>query len=161
MPARRPPTSWNIKSASKPFDKDAAFDALRHQFAAAGGFLRVAVGRALRHRAHGTHAAIALESAALVKNGLARTFFGARQQAADHHAIGAGRDGLGDVARKFDAAVGDQRDSAASRRLGAFGNRGDLRNAGAADHARGADRSRPDANLDAVDAQRDQFLAPS
>ena len=36
-------------------------------------------------------------------------------------------------------------------------NRGDLRNARAGYHARGADRARPDANLQPVDAQRDQI----
>ena len=45
---------------------------------------------------------------------------------------------------------------AAARGLGAFGDRGDLRHARAADHARGADGARPDADLDAVHAQRDQ-----
>ena len=48
---------------------------------------------------------------------------------------------------------------AALGRLGAFGDRGDLRNARAADHARGADRPRPDADLDSVHAQRDQIAA--
>ena len=35
--------------------------------------------------------------------------------------------------------------------------RGDLRHARAADHTRGADRARSDADLDAVDAQLDQI----
>src|SRR4051812_30335650 len=43
-----------------------AFDALGHQLSTAGGFLRVAVRRALRHSAHGPHSAITLESAALI-----------------------------------------------------------------------------------------------
>jgi hypothetical protein len=43
----------------------------------------------------------------------------------------------------------------------AFRNRRDLRHAGAGNHARGADRARPDAHLDAVHAQRDQSRAPS
>ena len=72
-------------------------------------------------------------------------------------AVGARRDGLGDVAGKLDAAVGDQRDAGAARGARAFGDRGDLRHARAADHARGADRARPDADLDAVHAQRDQI----
>ena len=40
--------------------------------------------------------------------------------------------------------------------LRALGDRRDLRHAGAGDHARGADRARADADLDAVHAQRDQ-----
>ena len=39
----------------------------------------------------------------------------------------------------------------------AFGDRRDLRHAGARNHARGADGARPDADLDAVHAQRDQL----
>src|SRR5690349_17111858 len=135
------------------FVRYAALDAFGHQLPAA--FLRVAVGRALAHRAHRPHAAIALERAALIENRLAGTFFGARQQASDHHAVGARGDRLGDVAGKLDAAIRDQRHSAALRGLRAFGDRGDLGNSGAADHSSGADRSRPDADLDSIRSQAD------
>ncbi len=42
-----------------------------------------------------------------------------------------------------------------------FGDGGDLRHAGAGDHARGADGARADADLDGVGAGVDQGLAPS
>ena len=58
------------------------------------GFLRVAIGTALRHRAQRAHAAIALERAALIEDRLAGAFFGAGEQAADHDAVRAGGDGL-------------------------------------------------------------------
>ena len=78
------------------------------------GFLCVPVGTALRHCAHRAHAAVGLESTALVEDGFAGALFGAGEQAADHDAVGAGRDGLGDVARILDAAVGDERNAGLS-----------------------------------------------
>ena len=53
------------------------------------------------------------------------------------------------------SAISGTRAFAAGAR--AFGNRRDLRNARAGYHARGADRARTDAHLDAVHAQRNQF----
>ena len=74
------------------FVGNAALDTLGYEFAP--GFLRVAVGTALRHGAQGAHSAIALKRAALVENRLAGAFLGTREQAADHDAIRARRDGF-------------------------------------------------------------------
>src|SRR4029077_9450674 len=128
----------------------AAFDAFGNQFASA--VLRVAVRRPLRHRAHRPHAAVTFERASLIENRFTGTLLGARQQAADHHAIRARGDGLGDVARIFDAAVGDHGDARTGGRLGTLRDSRDLRHARATHHARGADGAGPDADLDPVDA---------
>ena len=69
--------------------------------------LEVAVGRTLAHRAERTHAAVGLIVAALIKDHFARSFFRAGEHAAHHDRICAGRDGLGNIAREADAAVGD------------------------------------------------------
>ena len=69
---------------------------------------------------------------------------------------GAGGDGLGDIAGVLDAAVGDDRNAAFAARAKGLGDGGDLRHAGAGDHARGADRAGPDADLDRVGAGVDQ-----
>ena len=53
------------------------------------------------------------------------------KQAADHDRVGARGDGLRDVARVFDAAIGDQRNARAARRLGALGDRRNLGHASA------------------------------
>ncbi len=141
----------------RPFVRHAALDALRHQLAA--GVLRVAVRRSLRHRAHGAHAAVALERTPLIQNRLARAFFGSGQQAPDHHRIGSGRDGLADIARELDAAIGDKRHSRTTRSARALGDRSDLRHTRTADHAGGADGSRTDADLDPIGAQIDQIAS--
>ena len=124
----------------------AALDAFGHQLVgvrvAGGRFLEVAVGAALLHGADRAHAAVALVAAALVQHDLARRLFGAGEHAAHHHGAGAGRDGLGDVARVADAAVGDQRHAAALQRRGHVVDRHDLRHAHAGHDARGADRAR-------------------
>src|SRR5271165_6978744 len=139
------------------FIRDAAFDAFGNEFAA--GFLGVAIGSALSygHRTHRSHSAIALECAALIQNGLAGAFFGAGQETADHNRIGAGRDGLGYVTREFDAAVRDQRHARSTGCAGAFRNRGDLRHARAADHARGANGPWTDADFNPIGAQCDKI----
>ena len=64
------------------------------------------------------HAAVGLVGAALKQLDLARRFFGAGEQAAQHDGVGAGGERLGDVAGIADAAVGDQRHAGARQRLG-------------------------------------------
>ena len=65
---------------------------------------------------------------------------------------------LGEIAGIFDAAVGDHRRVGLLRRLDRVGDRGELRHADTGDDARGADRARPDADLDGVGAGIDQRL---
>ena len=67
-----------------------------------------------------------------------------------------GRDGLGDVARIADAAIGDERDAGPLEGLGDVRDGRDLRHADTADDPRRADRARTDADLDAVDAGLDE-----
>src|SRR5262249_44554315 len=79
---------------------------------------------------------------------------------AEHGAIGARRDRLGEVARVLDAAIGDHRDAA----LAAFGDdvedRRELWHADAGDDAGGADRAGPYADLDGVGAGLDEGARP-
>ena len=82
----------------------------------------------------------------------------AGEHRADHHRVGAGDECLGDLAGVLHAAVGDQRDArglGGERRLV---DRGHLRHADAGDDAGGADRARPDADLDGVGAGVDERL---
>src|SRR5205085_4887182 len=120
--------------------------------------LEVADGRAARHRADRAHAAIALIGPALPEERLARRLVGAGEQRADHRTVGAGRYRLGEIARILDAAVGDHRSAGFLRFLDAIHDGGHLRHADARHDPRGADRARPDADLDAIRAGTDQRL---
>src|SRR5208282_3567902 len=137
---------------------DAPLDAFRHGLAAFGAFLGIAIGGARFHGAGRTHAAVGLEGAALIENGFTGRFLGAGEEAADHDAGTAGSDGLGDVAGILDAAIGDDGNARALRRSGGFHHGSELRNAGAGDHARGADGAGADADFQAVNAERDKLL---
>ena len=112
----------------------------------------------MRHRAERAHAAVALVRAPLVEEHLARALVGAGEQRADHHAVRAAGDRLGEVARIFDAPVADHRHAGRARGLGRLEDRGQLRHADAGDDAGGADRARTDADLDRVRAGVDQRL---
>src|SRR6266481_4302060 len=141
------------------FVRDAAFDALGHGFAALDFvFLGVAVGGAFFHGGGGAHAAIGLEGAALVENRFAGGFFGAGEKAANHDAGSSGGDGLGDVAGEFNAAVGDDGNAGAFGGARGFHDGGDLRDAGAGDHTRGADGAGSHTDFQAVDAESDEIL---
>src|SRR3990167_3452364 len=134
----------------------AAFDALGHQFVGVrvpgAGLLEIAVGAALLHGTNGAHAAVALVAAALVQHDLARRFFGAGEHAAHHHRVGAGRDGLGDIAAVADAAVGDHWHARALEGGRHVVDGHDLGHAHTGHYAGGADRTRADADLDSVSA---------
>ena len=120
--------------------------------------LEIAVGRALLHRRERSHAAVGLVGAPLEELDLARRFLGSREQAADHHHVGAGGDRLCDVAGVADAAVRDERHVGLGEASRHVGDRRDLRHADAGDDAGRADRARADADLDAVGAVIDQRL---
>src|SRR6185312_14663265 len=143
--------------------RDAPFDPLGDQLGVAGDLaLEVAVAAAGAHGADRPHAPVHLVAAPLVQDDLARRLVGAGEQAADHDAVGAGRQRLGHVARVLDAAVGDDGDVLAGQRLGDVGDGGDLGDAHAGHDARGADRAGADAHLDRVRAglgQRERAVA--
>ena len=140
-----------------PLCGDPALDALGHQLQRVGHLLlEIAVGRAARHRADRAHAAVIFVAAALVEEHLARALVGAGEQRAEHRAIGAGGDRLGEVAGKLDAAIGDHRHAVLAAFLDGIDDRGELRHADPGDHAGRADRARPDADLDRVGAGLDQ-----
>src|SRR5664280_226358 len=103
------------------------------------GVLEVAFAGALGHRGQRSHPAIGLERAPLIKNGFARALFGAGEQRADHDAVCARRDRLGDVSGVLDSAVSDNGNISITYSAGRFGDGGDLRNSGAGYYASGAD----------------------
>ncbi len=78
------------------------------------------------------------------------TFVHAGEERADHDRRRARGDGFGDVTGILDAAVGDDWNLALPGGAEALGDGGDLRHAGAGDHAGGADGARTDADLDRV-----------
>ncbi len=145
--------------AERPLVGHAAFDSFGDQLQIiADVLLEIAVRRAPGHGAQRAHAAIGLVGAPLVQEHLARTFVGAGEERSDHHAIGAGGDGLGDVAGKLDAAVGDDRNVLFPAGVHRVGDGGKLGHADTRDHPGGADGTRPDADLDAVRPGIDQCL---
>src|ERR1035437_1998366 len=95
------------------------------------GLLEVAFAGALGHRGQRSHPAIGLERSALVKNGLARTLFGAGKQRANHYAICPRCNRLGYVSGVLDSAVSDNGNIGITYSAGSFGDGGDLRNSGA------------------------------
>ena len=128
-------------------------DPFRHQFVGIRfGFLEIAVFRAFLHGAQRTHATVGFVGAPLEQLDLAWSFLGAREQAAQHHAIRTGSDRFGDVAGVTDAAIGDYRHAAAFQRLYHIGDGRNLWHTDAGDNAGGANRARADADLDRVGA---------
>ena len=110
------------------------------------------------HGAERAHAAVGLELLAVDEDQVARRLVAAGEQRAEHDGVGAGDDGLGDVAGVLQAAVGDHRDAGrlAGQRRVVDG--GDLRGADAGDDAGGADRAGTDADLDRVGTGVDEGL---
>src|SRR2546423_1842198 len=86
-----------------------------------------------RMRTSWPNAAVNLVAPALVGDDLAGRRVGAGEERADHDGVGAGGEGLDEVARLLDAAVGDDGDVVLLRRLGAVGDGGDLGDAHAGD----------------------------
>src|SRR5687767_11505734 len=83
---------------------NAAFDALRYELAHRHlAFLEIAIGAAILHGRERAHTANHLEAAALEQERFARTFLGAREHRAHHHARRACRERFHDVARVLDS----------------------------------------------------------
>lgn len=137
-------------SLAKPREGHASHDAFGDELLAL--LLEVTVGAAFLHGVDGTHAAIDLVGTALIEDGFARAFLGAREQAADHDGIRSGGEGLDHIAGEFDAAVADTATVHFTGGAGTFHDGGDLRNAHTGHDARGADGAGPDAHLHGVGA---------
>ena len=142
---------------------NAAFDAFRYQFLAdvrrpleIEVVLEVAVAAAAAHRADRAHAAVFLEAAALVEDQFAGALVGAGEQIADHRRAAANGQGLGDVARESDAAVGNDRHVVLRGGARAVHDGGDHRDTDAGHHAGCADRAGADADLHRVDTPFDE-----
>src|SRR5260370_6739254 len=143
-----------------PLVGDAPLDAFRHElFKFRRRVLEITIAGTMRlgHCAQRPHAAIRLVGATLLELHVAGRFLGAGEHAADHHAVRAGRQDLGDIARVPNSAVPDDRHPGALQRLGNPRNRADLRHADASYDARGADRSGTDAHLDRVGSVLDEI----
>ena len=115
--------------------------------------LEVAVLGAAGHGAQGAHAAVDLELAALVHLSVAGGLLAARQQGAQHDHVGAGGQGLGQIAGVLHAAVGDDGHAVLGGHAGGVIDSGDLGHADAGHHAGGADGAGADADLHAVGAR--------
>ena len=131
-----------------------AFNALRDQLVGIGiagrRLLKIPVCAALLHGANAAHAPVTFVTAALVQHDFARRLFGAGKHAPHHHGGGPGGNGLGDVAAVANAAIGNQRDARPLQRFSHAVNGGDLGHAHTGNDAGGANRARPNADLDRV-----------
>ena len=141
------------------FVGDAAFDAFGDGFSTVARVLHdgIAVGTGV-HGTDGAHTAIRLEGAALIENCFAGRFLSAGEEAADHDAACAGSDGFGDIAGIFDATVGDDRNAGALCGARSFHDGGELGNSSSGDDTSGADGTRSDADLEAVNAERNEIF---
>src|SRR5258708_14565154 len=143
--------------ADWPLVRYAGLDALGHQLQRARDlFLEITIGRAARHRADRAHAAIGFVGAALIEEDLARRLVGAGEERAEHRAVGAGGDRLGEVAGEFDAAVADHRQVALAAFCDDIEDRRQLRHTDTGNDARGADRTRADADFYRIGAGLDE-----
>ena len=152
-------TSGNLEQnrVDAALERDAPFDAFRNQLVDIGRIvLEITIGGAVFHRAYRAHATVRFILAALIQEYVARRFFRAGEHAAHHHATGACRQRLGDIARITDAAVADQRHAGSFQPFCHVGDRGDLRHAHAGDDPGGTDRTGANTDLDGVCTVFDQ-----
>ena len=102
-----------------------AFNPLRNQFQRiADVLLEVTISRAARHGTQRAHAAIGFVRPALVEENLARGFVGPSKQAAQHGDIGTTRNRFGQIARKLNPAIGDNRRAGCISGVDTIHNRG-------------------------------------
>ena len=118
--------------------------------------LEIAIRRTACHRANRSHPAIGFVTAPLIEENLARRFFGSCQQRPDHDGRCAPCQRLGNVARRAQATISDHRNARLRGFAGRIHDCRQLRHPHTGDHPRGADRPRPDTDLDPVGARIDQ-----
>ena len=112
--------------------------------------MEVAISTALLHGTDAAHATVAFVTAALIKNDLARRFFGACKHAAHHHARCTRRNGFGNVAAVTNTTIGNQGNTTALQSHGHVINGSDLRNTHTGHNACGANRAWTDAHFHAI-----------
>src|SRR6185437_14490751 len=136
--------------SGRPLVRDPSFDPLRHQLLGRHlTFLEVPVCTSILHRGKAAHAANHLEATPFHENRFARTFLGSREHRSHHDARCASGKRLYNVAGVLDPAVGDNRH--VSGPVNRIEHRRELRYAYSRHDARGADRARPNADLDRID----------
>src|SRR4029077_7308499 len=89
-----------------------------------------------------------------------RTFLSTREEAPDHYRISPRGQCFGNVTRKLDPAISNDRHVVPRGGFGAASNSSDLRNSDSRDHARRADGAGPDPDLDGIDAGLNQSRSP-
>src|SRR5660398_261719 len=148
---RRPPRSTPLYSSAA---SDVYKRQLRDQLLLA--LLEVAIASALAHSAYGAHGPVDHVAAPLPEDAFTRALCGSCQEGADHHAIGTGCYGLGDVSRIAYASVCNDRNIVLLRGASAIGYRRHLWNPTSRYHASSADGTRADAHLDSIHPSFDQ-----
>src|SRR6187551_593521 len=138
--------------------RHAPLDALRHKLLVSGATLSVAVFAALFHRANGTHPPVHFVAAPLVQHDVSRRFVGASKHRAHHHRGSSGCDGLGQIARKLDTPIADDRYAMFVGFVRTISNGSHLRYTHSSDYARGANAAWTNAHLDRVDTSIDEHF---
>ena len=134
--------------------RDLGDDAFRHKFLDIGfHVLEIPVLGTVLHGLDGAHATVGLELTAAQDDGLARGLLRPGEERASHDGAGTGGQRLGNVARIPDAAIGDDRHTAALEGFRRHHDGRQLRHAHAGDDTGGADGAGADADLDGVNAR--------
>ena len=137
------------------FDRAAVVE---QHFLAFGRTVRGDAAGVLVHRFARTHAVKAHLFDAVDFDDVGAAFIVAGEHAAEHDEVGTGTEGLGDVARRGAAAVGTDEALQTVCGVRALDNGRELWEADASHPSRGAHRAGADANLDDIDAVKDQLL---
>ncbi len=136
---------------SRALVRNTAFDAFGNKFQVIlNVLLEVTVCRPACHGTDRAHPAIGFVRTALIQNDLTRGFVGTGQKRANHAGAGTRSHCLGNVARKLDTAIGDDRNVKLVTNFRAFKDCRQLRDTDTGNNTSGTDRTRTDADLDRI-----------
>src|SRR5207249_4196869 len=94
------------------------------------------------------------------EHGFSRAFVGPCEQGAYHYRVRSGCKRLGDIARKLDSSVRDQRNSRLARNFGTIENCRNLRDSGTCHHTGRANGARSHPNLHGIHARAGKGRCP-